>query len=53
MNEGIKHNILIVDDRNENLLTLESLLEGPDRNIIRALSGNEALALTLEHDFAL
>ncbi|MCP5049148.1 MAG: response regulator [bacterium] len=46
-------NILIVDDRPENLLALERLLEGPGIHIIRAASGNEALGLVLDHDFAL
>ena len=32
-------NILIVDDRTENLLVLESLLENIDCNIIKATSG--------------
>ncbi len=45
--------ILIVDDRLENLLTLESLLDAPDIDPIRATSGIEALGLTLDHDFAL
>lgn len=49
----IKATILIVDDRPENLLTLECLLEAPDIEIVRANSGNEALARTLDHDFAL
>jgi len=48
-----KLNILIVDDRPENLVPLESLLESPDRNIIKATSGNQALSLMLEYDFAL
>ncbi|KZL89027.1 response regulator [Clostridium magnum] len=38
-------NILIVDDRQDNLLVLESLLEDMDCNIIKATSGNEALSL--------
>ncbi|AKL97213.1 phytochrome-like protein Cph [Clostridium aceticum] len=46
-------NILIVDDRVENLLVLEGLLESIDCNIIKATSGNEALGLMLEHDIAL
>lgn len=46
-------NILIVDDRPENLLALESILESPDLNIVRANSGQEALGLMLDHDFAL
>jgi PleD family two-component response regulator len=48
-----KINILIVDDRPENLLVLESLLERSDLNIIKATSGNEALGLLIEYDFAL
>ncbi len=53
MNETIKSNILIVDDRYENLAALEKTLKRPDLNIIKATSGNDALALILEHDFAL
>jgi len=45
--------ILIVDDRPENLLTLEHLLESPELNIVRATSGQQALGLLLDHDFAL
>jgi diguanylate cyclase (GGDEF)-like protein len=48
-----KPKILIVDDRVENLLTLEVLLDSFDVNIVRAMSGEEALAQTLDHDFAL
>ena len=46
-------NILLVDDRPENLLALESVLEGMPLNIYKALSGNEALGLLLSNDFAL
>ena len=46
-------NILIVDDRPVNLLVLEGLLDSPELKIIKASSGNEALGLMLEHDFAL
>jgi len=53
MNASEKSDILIVDDRPENLLVLENLLERPDFNIVRATSGNQALGLMLEHDFAL
>jgi two-component system, cell cycle response regulator len=53
MNNVEKVNILIVDDRPENLLALEKLLKRPDLNIIKATSGNDALALVLEHSFAL
>ncbi len=45
--------ILLVDDRPENLLSLEGLLGRQGYELIRALSGNEALRLTLKHDFAL
>lgn len=45
--------ILLVDDRPENLITLESILESPELTIITAGSGNEALGLLLEHNFAL
>jgi len=48
-----KFNILIVDDRIENLIALESLILHPELNIIRALSGNEALSLMLEHEISL
>jgi two-component system, sensor histidine kinase and response regulator len=45
--------ILIVDDREENLLALEGWLETPDLKIVKATSGNQALGLMLEEDFAL
>lgn len=51
--EENKINILIVDDRPENLLTMESVLEGPGLDIIKASSGNEALGKMLDFDFAL
>ena len=49
----IKQNILIVDDHRENLIALEAILEDPDRNLIMASSGNEALQLALKHDISL
>lgn len=45
--------ILIVDDRPENLLALEGLLDPFNVELIKANSGEEALAHTLDHDFAL
>ncbi len=45
--------ILIVDDKIENLEALEAILDELDVEIIRALSGNEAVGLALKHDFAL
>jgi len=46
-------NVLVVDDKPENLLALEELLTAPERHIIRASSGNEALRLLLKHEVAL
>ncbi|PJZ26424.1 hybrid sensor histidine kinase/response regulator [Leptospira hartskeerlii] len=48
-----KPKILIVDDRPENLVALETVLKDLDVDLIRALSGNEALKATLHNDFAL
>ncbi len=45
--------VLLVDDRPENLLSLEELLSGQGYELVKALSGNEALRLTLKQDFAL
>lgn len=45
--------ILMVDDRPENLLSLEVLLSDEGYELVRASSGNEALRLTLKQDFAL
>lgn len=45
--------ILIVDDRNENLTALETLLERPDLELLKADNGNDALKLLLRHDVAL
>ena len=44
---------LLVDDLKGNLLALESLLKPEGAAIYRAQSGEEALELLLEHDFAL
>ena len=48
-----KFNILIVDDREENLLTLEGILDNPELNIIKATSGNEALGLLLDNEISM
>jgi signal transduction histidine kinase/CheY-like chemotaxis protein len=45
-------NILIVDDRAENLLALGAILERLEQNIVFARSGEEALKRILEQDFA-
>ena len=48
--EGV--NILLVDDRPENLLALEAILEPLGQNLVRADSGPEALKQVLGFDFA-
>ncbi len=49
----ISQKILIVDDRPENLVVLEALLEPLDVDVVRAQSGNEALGFMLDSDFAM
>ncbi len=49
----IKAKLLIVDDLPENLLALEALIKREDRQVFKALSADEALALLLEHEFAM
>src|ERR1044072_8795687 len=46
--------ILLVDDREDNLLSIESILEPEGYVFMKALSGREALKVLLnEYDFAL
>jgi CheY-like chemotaxis protein len=45
-------NVLLVDDRPENLLALEAILERPEYRLVTAKSGQEALALVLRERFA-
>src|SRR4051812_18123672 len=49
---GDRINILMVDDSATNLLALESVLRAPDRNLIRASSGEEALRYLLDNEAA-
>lgn len=47
-------NILLVDDRKEDLMALQLVLENEGYNFVKATSGREALRILLkEHDFAL
>ena len=48
----LKPNILIVDDRKENLLATEKVLRPLGATIYKALSGNDALSLILRQRFA-
>ncbi len=45
-------NILLVDDKTENLLALESILEAPGYHLVRAQSGQDALLALLARDYA-
>jgi signal transduction histidine kinase len=53
MSDG-KVNILLVDDKPENLLSLEAVLESlrEPQNLVKAHSGREALRYVLKEDFA-
>jgi len=48
----VKQKILIVDDKRENLFALRQILYEVEAEVIEAISGNEALAATLDNDFA-
>jgi len=47
-----KVKILLVDDKPENLLALEAVLEELGQDLVKAQSGREALRQVLKHDFA-
>jgi len=45
--ENLLYNVLMVDDRPENLITLEKIIEHEQRYIVIANSGNDALKIVL------
>jgi len=45
--------VLMVDDRMENLAVLEALLDGSGARLVKALSGDEALARLMDGEYAL
>ncbi|UVE17914.1 hybrid sensor histidine kinase/response regulator [Pseudomonas sp. LS44] len=49
----IEAKLLIVDDLPENLLALAALIQGEERSVFQASNADQALALLLEHEFAL
>lgn len=53
MNDQDKPNILLVDDRSDQLLALQTVLGGLDVRIVTARSGKEALKQLLLDEFAL
>jgi CheY-like chemotaxis protein len=59
VSEGMNHGgppgkakILLVDDREENLVALEAILSSLDQTMVRARSGEEALRALLTNEFA-
>ena len=50
---AIRPKILIVDDTPANLVAMRRLLAGSGAELLEATSGNQALALCLDHHFAL
>ncbi|SDG93955.1 MULTISPECIES: hybrid sensor histidine kinase/response regulator [unclassified Duganella] len=53
MQDASPTKLLIVDDLPENLQALNALIRGDGREVFQAGSGEEALALLLQHDFAM
>ena len=47
------YNILIVDDRPENVFSLESMLADEDRHFFKAFSGNDALKIAYKENLSL
>jgi len=49
---GRRAKVLLVDDRPDNLLVLEAILQGLDHDLVTATSGEQALKCLLTDDFA-
>lgn len=52
LKDADKANILVVDDHQDKLLVLQTILDELDENVVVANSGREALKLMLEMEFA-
>lgn len=52
MTQDARVNLLLVDDRPENLVALQAILEPLGQSLVLAHSGEEALKCVLQHDFA-
>src|SRR5207247_8241683 len=52
MSSSEQVNILLVDDRRENLLALEGILKDLNENLVKATSGAETLKYLLKNDVA-
>jgi signal transduction histidine kinase len=52
VNSSVRGRVLMVDDRADNLLALEAVLDPLDAELVRARSGEEALRALLSGDFA-
>ena len=52
-NEMTQHNILLVDDREENLFSLENMLQEDGRTFFKANSGHEALKIAFKEELSL
>ncbi|MGZ3901697.1 MAG: response regulator, partial [Bacteroidia bacterium] len=54
MNAGQQVEILLVDDREKNLIALEAMLADENYTFVKATSGKDALKVLLHgHDFAI
>ena len=51
--DEIVQTVLMVDDTPENLYSLEAILEAPNRTLVKASSGPEALKVLLKSDVSL